>query len=86
MINRKLIDYKFKEQVRDISPSMLLSLVMGAAVLCVGYLNLSNLGGLLLQVTVGMVIYCLGAYIFKFEAFRFILNLFGGIIRKFKRG
>lgn len=86
MINLKLINYKLKEQAKDIIPPMLLALVMGATVLAVGYLNLSNLIGLLIQVIVGMVIYCLGAYIFKFEAFRFILNLFGGIIRKFKRG
>ena len=85
MVNEKLIGYKLKEQASDIIPSMLLSLVMGAVVLGLGYLNLSNLVGLLLQVTVGMIVYCLGAYVFKFEVFRFILNLLSGIVRKIKR-
>ncbi len=86
MINRKLISYKLKEQVRDIVPSMLLALAMGAVVLGVGYFNFSNLVSLVLQVAVGVAVYCLGAYILKFEAFRFILKLLSGITRKFKRG
>lgn len=75
IINRKLIGYKLKEQVRDIIPSMLLSIVMGIIVLWVGQLNFSNLVGLLLQIFVGIIVYCAGAYIFKFETFQFILNL-----------
>lgn len=85
MINRKLIGYKIKEQARDIIPSMLLSLVMGIIILWVGQLNFSNLVGLLLQIFVGLIVYCVGAYIFKFETFRFILNLLRNLLVRYRK-
>lgn len=84
MINRKLIGYKIKEQAKDIIPSMLLSVVMGIVVLGVGQLNFSNLVGLLLQIFVGIIVYCAGAYIFKIEAFRFVLGLLKSFYARYR--
>lgn len=72
--NRKFIDYKLHEQIRDAAPAFLISAVMCVAVYCVKFLGLSNILSLVVQVPLGIVIYVLLAVIFKLEAFSFFMD------------
>lgn len=72
--NKKLIDYGYFEQLRDIFPHIGLSVVMGVSVYCISLLGLQNLLTLFLQVILGVVIYCGGAMVLKFESFKFLLS------------
>lgn len=82
--NRKLLNYSFPEQIKDILPSILLSAFMGVIVFCVQFIGLSDITTLLIQVPLGVAIYVLGAKIFKIESFQYILNLIKSFIKKRK--
>lgn len=74
--NRKIIDYKIREQLCDIFPNLLLSTIMGALVWIIG--NLSILPDLLilsLQILVGIVFYFVLSYVLKIEAFTLCLDV-----------
>ena len=55
--NKKLLGYSYGEQVRDLLPSLWMTLVMGVCVWSAGRLPLSNLPLLLTQTAVGVMVY-----------------------------
>lgn len=72
--NKRLIGYSYAEQMKDILPSFLLSLVMLAAVLAVGLLGLGILPTLVLQVLTGAVVYVTLSASLRLEPFRMLLE------------
>lgn len=72
--NRRLIGYGVREQIEDVIPSIMLSVVMFiAAYLCLG-IGLSDFYTILLQVGVESAIYIIGSIIFKVDSFTYILK------------
>lgn len=71
--NKKLLDYSYKEQLIDIMPSLLLSLIMGVVVYCFKWLGMSVLNTLITQIFVGFVMYVGMAWMFKLECFNYLL-------------
>lgn len=82
--NRKLLNYTYLEQIKDILPSLGLSLGMGIAVYCITFLQLPNWLTLLIQIPLGVVIYVVGAKLFRFESFTYCLNIIKGFKNKKK--
>lgn len=80
--NRKLLNYSFLEQMKDILPSIFLGLVMGIVVYLIGFLNISTLPLLIIQVFCGGVIYVAGSAAFKLEPFTYLLGIIKPIIQK----
>jgi O-antigen/teichoic acid export membrane protein len=80
--NSKLLNYSYKDQWKDIMPSLLLSLIMGAVVYSVQLIGLSVWSTLLTQVCVGVILYLAIAWIFKLECFRYLIETVKEIIRK----
>jgi len=72
--NKKLLNYGYGEQVKDILPSLLLSLVMGVIVYFFSYFGLSPLVTMVLQILAGVVIYVLLALLFRLECFHYLIN------------
>ncbi len=70
--NIKLIDYKISEQIKDVLPSLVISLLMGASVYGIQYLSLPLLVILLLQTVLGVIIYFCLSKVFKVEAFCYL--------------
>ena len=70
--NKKLLNYTMKEQIKDIMPSFIISLIMFIAVLCCGILKLNIYLKLLLQVSIGIIIYILLVKIFKLEIYDYL--------------
>lgn len=69
----KIIDYKIKEQFKDIAPILFAGIVMGAIVYFEKYLPFSNLIVLIIQVATGIVIYSfLAWYVARNECLRVI--------------
>ncbi len=81
--NKKLLDYSFVEQMKDIMPSILLSLLMGFVVYFIGLIKLPTIGQLMIQIVSGGLIYILGSVIFKIEAFQYLRGM---IVPHMKRG
>ena len=80
--NKKLLDYSILEQMKDILPSILLAVGMGAVVYFIGLLNLPTLPLLLIQVVCGGLIYVAGSAIFKLEPFTYLLGIIKPIFQK----
>lgn len=73
--NRKLLGYKYREQIMDMFPSMLLSFIMAVAVLMVGYIRINLFLTLLIQIIVGVLVYFCGAVLFKIDSLNYILKI-----------
>lgn len=80
--NKKLLNYSYPEQLKDISENIFLSVVMGAIVYCVNFLNLSNILTLIIQVLLGAIIYIVGSKLFKLESFEYVLGILKSFIKK----
>lgn len=82
--NRKLLDYSYMYQLRDMLPSMLLSCLMGACVYPIQWLGWSDWIVLPLQVVCGAGIYVLGSLIFKLDSFGYLLSTAKKLIHRAK--
>lgn len=71
---KKLINYGLINQLKDILPSLLVSLAMGVVVYFVGKIQLSNLIVLIIQVVVGVLVYLLLSFIFRIKSLSFFTN------------
>lgn len=72
--NKKLIGYSYFEQMKDLLPSLALSLAMCGAVLAVQLIGLGDALTLVLQVLVGVGVYVGLSAVLKLEAFCFLLD------------
>ena len=84
--NRKLLDYPYLTQLKDMAPSILLSAVMAAAVLAVLRLGLSDGLTLLIQIPLGVAIYVTGSVLLKLESFEYLLATAKNMIQNRKAG
>lgn len=74
-LNRKSLNYKYHEQLLDLLLSLVLSLLMGAIVYSINFLHLSSLIKLLLQIPLGVIIYFVGAWLFKFDSLSYCISI-----------
>ena len=82
--NKKLLNYSFLEQMKDILPSILLSVCMGACVSAIGLFQLPMLPLLMLQIICGGGIYLLGSMLLKLEPFVYLLGIIMPILKRGK--
>ncbi len=73
--NRKLLNYGYLEQLKDILPGIVLAVFMGFCTLPVTFLGLPDILTLLLQVLIGVVVYVAGSLIFKMESFYYVWDM-----------
>lgn len=71
--NKKIVDYSYKEQIHDVVPSLLMSLFMGVAIFSLKLIGLASLQTMLIQVLCGIALYIGLAWVFKIEAFTYLL-------------
>ena len=82
--NRKLLDYPYIHQLRDMLPSILLSCLMGACVYPIQWLGWSDWLVLPLQVLAGVGVYVLGSLIFRLDSFGYLLSTVKKLLHKAK--
>ena len=80
--NKKLLNYSYLDQIKDILPSMLLSIIMGCMVYPIQYLNLNIFPLLIIQVILGGAIYMLCAGVLHFKSFEYIVYIIKRILKK----
>lgn len=80
--NKKLMDYSYIEQLKDILPGIGLAAFMGCCVYCVNLLHLNNWLTLIIQVPLGAVIYIGLSALLRLESFTYVLNMIKPAIRK----
>jgi len=79
--NKKLLNYKFSEQIKDILPNMLIALFMGACVYMFNFLNINIYLKLVVQVLSGIVIYFGLSLLFRNKSFYYVKNILKEIIQ-----
>lgn len=79
--NKKLLNYSYLEQIKDMMPQILLSLGMGAAIYAVSFLHLSASLTLLIQIPLGVLVYWSGSRIFHVESYTYIIEM----VKNFKK-
>ena len=70
--NRKLLDYSYIEQLKDILPSFVLSAFMLIIIRPLLYLKFNDVFTVLMQIVMGGSFYLFGSILFKMESYRFI--------------
>lgn len=80
--NKKLLGYSYIDQIKDIMPSMILSIFMGFMLYLVKYLYINALLTLIIQVLLGSVLYIGCSKIFRFESFEYILSIIKNVCQK----
>lgn len=73
--NKRILSYGLKEQLKDVFPCMIVSLMMGALVYSVKFLQLSSLATLLIQIPMGICVYVGMSKAFKVFGYTYTLNL-----------
>lgn len=76
--NKKLLNYSYIQQLKDILPSIIIATAMGAIVYCFNLLHLGEIITLILQIITGAIIYILGSKLFKIDTFDYILDTIKG--------
>lgn len=81
--NKKLIGYSYFEQIKDVAPPFVMSVLMAALVLLVGWvLPLPTLLSMLVQILAGVAFYVLTSVIFKVSAFKYLFTVIKGFLKK----
>jgi O-antigen/teichoic acid export membrane protein len=82
--NLKLLNYSYREQAKDILPSLILSMGMGTVVYNFQWLHMSSWLTLIIQVLFGVFIYTAMSKIFKLECYIYLLDTFKDIFKNRK--
>lgn len=83
--NKKLLNYSYLEQVKDILPGILMSIAMGCCIYPIQWLGLPDIVTLLIQVPLGAVIYVAGSIVFKLESFQYLWSIVQPIVARLKK-
>lgn len=83
--NKKLMNYSYLEQLKDILPGILLAVVMGCCIYPIQFLGFPDIVTLLIQVPLGAVFYIVGSKIFKLEAFDYLWGMVKPFLHKINR-
>ena len=79
--NRKLLNYSYITQIKDMLPQILLSILMGGIVFCVSFIPLNSILSLLLQILSGTLVYFGFSWLFKIEGFEYVRSTLKGYLK-----
>lgn len=80
--NKKILNYNYLAQLKDMLPQIVLSTVMGVVIYLVKYLELNDIATLAIQINIGTIAYAFLSWIFKVESFTYILNSITKVLNK----
>ena len=74
----------FRKQVKDLIPSVLITMIMGLCVYLIGFISLNNIFMLIVQIFSGAVVYIAVSAIFKPKGYSYIMQIVKKVFRKSK--
>ena len=80
--NKKLLNYSYIEQIKDILPGIILAIAMAAIIYPISLIGLPILLTLGIQIIVGMLFYLLISAVFKIDSFMYLVNIIRPYISK----
>ncbi len=82
--NKKLLNYSYLEQLKDIIPSILLAVFMGICIYPISLLHLNRIWLLTIQIVLGASIYIAGSIIIKIDSFQYLWGIVKPILKRSK--
>lgn len=83
--NRKLLNYRYLDQLKDILPGIALAIFMGCCVNLVALLHLSNTVTLLIQIPMGAAIYIGASAALHLESYEYLIDLIRTAWKRFTK-
>ena len=83
--NKKLLNYSYLSQLKDIMPQLCIAFAMGGVVYCIKLFGLNDILTLLIQVPVGAIIYIAFSKIFHIDSFEYLINTVNGLFHRSKK-
>ena len=83
--NRKLLNYAYLEQMKDIFPSIALALLMGCCIKLIELFHLSVVATLLIQIPLGAVIYIGASAAVHLDSFEYLMSVVRPTLKKLIR-
>ena len=80
--NRKLLNYSYLEQMRDILPGIALAVFMGFCVNLVSLFHLPNVATLLIQIPLGALIYIAASAVLHLESYEYLMGMIRPVLKK----
>ena len=73
--NKKLLGYSYLAQIKDILPSLIVSIGMGTIVYCINFFNLSDVVTLFIQIITGCGIYICASKCLNMDSYTYLLSM-----------
>lgn len=73
--NKKLLNYGYLEQIKDILPGICLAVIMGCLIYPIQWLKFPDFITLCIQVPLGGAIYVIGSKILRLDSFEYLLGI-----------
>ena len=73
--NKRLLNYSYIEQIKDIFPSFFISVIMGGIIYFLHLLKYSSLLVMILQIILGIIIFMVLSFISKNESFFYLIKI-----------
>lgn len=83
--NRKLLNYSYIMQLKDMIPQIIISCIMGVFVFSISLIGLNDIITLAIQIPLGVIIYIGLSYFFKVDSFVYMLQIVKNIKEKGKQ-
>lgn len=80
--NKRLLNYSYIEQLKDIMPNIVLAIIMGEIIYLINFINCNIVLKLIIQIFVGMIIYILESVIFKLETFDYLRQIIKNFLKR----
>lgn len=81
--NKKLLNYSYIDQLKDIFPALLLACVMGCIVYGISFIGVNEWQTLLIQIPIGIFIYIAGSKLCHIESMKYIISIAKSYIHNF---
>lgn len=81
--NKKLLNYGYIDQIKDILPSILLAIGMSVCIYPISFFHTSNIVTLFIQVLAGAAIYFVGSIVFRLDSFQYLWYTAKPFVTKF---
>lgn len=82
--NKKLLNYGYMAQLKDILPGIALAVVMGCCIYPIQWIGLPDIVTLCIQIPLGAAVYIAGSKLFKLESFEYLLGIIKPYILKIR--
>lgn len=83
--NKDILNYGYKEQLRDLGENLMMGVVMGTFIWLITFLPIGYFLMLVIQMVIGVVLYVLISKIFKIESYTYINQLVSKQIIAYKK-